>query len=287
MDNLKKRDDSCRVTGIVDFCEQAHLIPASEREWWDAKMPGIVESGVGLESSQNGIYLRADLHRSFDYGIWVPVIKESRMVVHVLRHLNISKQFIGLYHDREMQELVGIDKQCLFARVAYSVLPLLSEFLAGRRLAKGNTLLKINGEVQEWTPEACKTFKSKPRSRIPSPTKRPRLEQDEENGLVVAAKWHKADEDMDRGNNNATTPIPSFANRPRLELVKENGLVVAAKWHEDDEDTDQEKDAFRNEDDPPRGRKRQRSSSWHSICLPKRKRGQPNLAVNYPSPLSS
>lgn len=166
MDDLKFRDVSCRVTGVYDCCEQAHLVPASARDWWDRNMADI--SGFEIESAQNGILLRMDLHRLFDLGAWVPMVKENKMVVHVLRNSDISNQFIQFLHDREMQELIGIDKRCLFARIAYSVLPLLSEFLSARRLAKENTLFKIGDEVKEWTPEACKSFKIKPRSRNPS-----------------------------------------------------------------------------------------------------------------------
>lgn len=203
MDDLKFRDASCRVTGIYDCCEQAHLVPASARDWWDRNMADI--SGFEIESAQNGILLRMDLHRLFDLGAWVPMVKENKMVIHVLRNSDISNQFIQFLHDREMQELIGIDKRCLFARIAYSVLPLLSEFLSARRLAKENTLFKIGDEVKEWTPEACKSFKIKPRSRNPSPTKRPRLEQIEEKGLVVAALWHEDDDDEDKEHDNATT----------------------------------------------------------------------------------
>ena len=71
------------------------------------------------------------------------MVKENKMVVHVLRNSDISNQFIQIFHDREMQEFIGIDKKCLFARIAWSVLPMLSDFLSTRLLAKENTLFKI------------------------------------------------------------------------------------------------------------------------------------------------
>jgi hypothetical protein len=261
MDDLRFRDASCRVTGVNDGCEQAHLVPASEQDWWDRKMATISELRFEIESSQNGLFLRMDLHRIFDRGVWVPMVKKSKMVVHVLRTSHISNQFIDLYHNREMQELVGIDKRCLFARIAYSTVPLVSEFLSARRLAKQDTRVLTGGEVKEWTPEACESFRIKPRSRNPSPTKRTRLEQIEEHGLVVAALWHEDEIDEGEEYDSATTP-----------------------------------DDVCGLNDSPRGRKRQRSSSRYRICLQKRKRSSTtsedhlqrrNLSVDYPSPTSS
>ena len=236
MSDVKFRDASCRVTGVYDGCEQAHLVPASARDWWDGNMAGI--SSFEIESAQNGILLRVDLHRLFDLGAWVPMIKESKIVVHVLRNSDISNQFIEIFHNREMQEFIGIDKKCLFARIAWSLLPMLSDFLSGRRLAKENTLFKIGDETKEWTPDACKLFKIKPRSRNPSPTKRPRLEQVEENGLVVDALWHEDEETEDENHDNAT--------------------IVDSVYN----------------DDSPRGRKRLRSSSRNNIYSQKQKQKQ-------------
>ncbi|KAL9077551.1 MAG: hypothetical protein Q9157_003328 [Trypethelium eluteriae] len=259
MDDLKLRDASCRMTDTYDCCEQAHLVPASARDWWEKNMANI--SGFEIESAQNGMLLRTDLHRLLDSGAWVPMVKEDKMVLHVLRNTSVSNQFIEQYHDREMQPLIGINMRCLFARIAYSVLPMLSEFLSARRLARENTLFKIDGEVKEWTPEACKSFKIKPRSRNPSPTKPPRLEQVEENGLVVSASWHDDHEDEDYDHINS--------------------MAI---------------DGACDDDDSPRGRKRQRSSSRYCNSLPKRVRGLTaskdrhqlhKPLVEYPSPVSS
>jgi hypothetical protein len=40
MNDLQIRDGSCRVTGLYDYCEQAHLVPATERDWWDKNTAG-------------------------------------------------------------------------------------------------------------------------------------------------------------------------------------------------------------------------------------------------------
>ncbi|KAF1815211.1 hypothetical protein P152DRAFT_248752 [Eremomyces bilateralis CBS 781.70] len=131
MEDLKGRDQLCQVSGIIDFCEQAHLVQAGEREWWDSNMGE--SSDLEIQSALNGILLRADLHRSFDAGTWVPMVREGgRLVVYVVRTADVSNQFAALWHNIEMQKLVGVDRRCLFACVAWAVLSLHHKFLAIR-----------------------------------------------------------------------------------------------------------------------------------------------------------
>jgi HNH endonuclease len=197
MEDLKGRDQSCRVSGIVDFCEQAHLIPAGEREWWDSNMGE--SSDLEIQSALNGMLLRADLHRSFDAGTWVPMVREgNRLVLYVVRTADVSNQFAALWHNTEMQNLVGVDRRCLFARVAWAVLSLHHEFLAIRRLASDNLLVRMKGgELKEMAPEVFKKF-SRSRSRNPSPTKRPRLQAlEEDDGIIVTAELSWGEEAWD------------------------------------------------------------------------------------------
>lgn len=194
MEDLKGRDQSCRVSGIIDFCERAHLVPAGEKEWWDSNIGET--SNLEIESALNGILLRADLHQSFDTGTWIPMIIEgSRLVVYVVRTADVSNQFLELWHATEMQQLVGIDRRCLFARVAWAVLSLHHEFLGIRRLASDNLLVRLkDGELKEMAPEVFKQF-SRSRSRKPSPTKRPRLQGlEEQGGVIVATELGWSDE---------------------------------------------------------------------------------------------
>ncbi|KAF2433996.1 hypothetical protein EJ08DRAFT_694026 [Tothia fuscella] len=193
MEDLKGRDKSCRVSGIIDYCEQAHLVPAGEKEWWDSNFG---ESGdLEIESALNGILLQPNIHRSFDAGTWVPMIIEGKLVMYVIRTVDVSNQFQELWHATEMQQLVGIDRRCLFARVAWAVLSLHHEFLAIRRLASDNLLVRMkDGELKEMAPEVFKQF-SRSRSRKPSPTKRPRLQGlEEDGGVIIAAELSWGDE---------------------------------------------------------------------------------------------
>ncbi|KAF2453892.1 hypothetical protein BDY21DRAFT_354436 [Lineolata rhizophorae] len=238
MDDLQRRDVSCRVTGVYDGCEQAHLVPASDQDWWYKNVAGT--SGFEIESALNGIFLRSDLHRLFDAGAWVPMVKENRMVVHVLRDSTVSKQFIEIFHNREMQELIGIDKQCLFARIAYSTFSLLFDFLASRRLANDNTLFKFGDDIAEWSPDACKKwFKAKSRSRNPSPTKRLRV-------------------DRDGGDGDQDTVWCTYG--PNVAVDKGKCLTENERPDNTDRSRSSASDgSYDEEENLPRGRKRRRS----------------------------
>ena len=196
MEDVKGRDKSCRLSAIIDGCDQVHLVPASEREWWDLNMSE--SSDLQIESALNGILLRTDLHRLFDTGTWVPMAMEGKqLVAYVVRTADVSNQFVELWHLREMQNLVGVDRRCLFARVAWATLSLHHEFLAIRRLASENLLVRMkNGELKEMAPEVFKEY-SRSRSRHPSPTKRPRLQALEEDAGVVVAVQLRWDNKVD------------------------------------------------------------------------------------------
>lgn len=207
MEDLKGRDQSCRVSGIIDFCEQAHLVPAGEREWWDSNIGESCD--LEIQPALNEMLLRADLHRSFDAGTWVPMVREGgRLVVYVVRTADVSNQFAALWHNMEMQKLVGVDRRCLFARVAWTVLSLHHEFLAIRRLASDNLLVRMKGgELKEMAPEVFKQF-SRSRSRKPSPTKRPRLQGlEEDDGVIVAAELGWGDEAGDEAGDKAGNDV--------------------------------------------------------------------------------
>ncbi|USP81348.1 hypothetical protein yc1106_08622 [Curvularia clavata] len=167
MEDLESRYQSCRVSGIVDFCEQAHLVSAGERERWDTNMG---ESG--------------------DLEIQLAL---NRMLL----------GFAALWHNVKMQKLVGIDRRYPFARVAWAVLSLRYEFLSIWRLARGNLFLRIKGsELKEMRPDMFKQF-SRSRSRNPSPTKWPRLQAlNEDVGVFIAAELGWGDEAGDEAGND-------------------------------------------------------------------------------------
>ncbi|KAF1995073.1 hypothetical protein P154DRAFT_539077 [Amniculicola lignicola CBS 123094] len=206
IEDVKGRDKSCRLSAVIDGCDQVHLVPAREREWWDFNMGQ--SSDLQIESALNGILLRTDLHQLFDTGTWVPMaMEDQQLVAYVVRTADVSNQFAAIWHQTEMQSLVGVDRRCLFARVAWAVLSLHHGFLAMRRLASENLLVRMkDGELKEMAPEVFKQF-SRSRSKNPSPTKRPRLQAlEEDGGIIVAAElcWdNEADDDDDGGGDEA------------------------------------------------------------------------------------
>ena len=123
--------------------------------------------------------------------------------MYVVRTADVLNQFAARWHNMEMQKLVGVDRRCLFARVAWAVLSLHHEFLAIRRLASDNLLVRMKGgELKEMAIEVFKQF-SRSRSMKPSPTKRPRLQGlEEDGGVIVAAELDWGDEAGNEAGND-------------------------------------------------------------------------------------
>lgn len=146
----------------------------------------------------------------------------QHLVAYVVRTADVSNQFAELWHHTEMQSLVGVDRRCLFARVAWAVLSLHHGFLATRRLASENLLVRMkDGELKEIAPEVFKQF-SRSRSRNPSPTKRPRLQAfKEDGGVIIAAElcWDtEADDDNDGGDGGDDGEVGSDDENGRTDL---------------------------------------------------------------------
>jgi hypothetical protein len=228
MKDLKTRDNSCRLSGVKDFCEAAHLVPNNEKEWWASNM----KFEFDIQSAFNGILLRPDLHQCFDKGGWIPMARrvEGRdvLVAYMLQTKIVSNQFAELWHHVEMHDLIGVDRRCLFARVAYSVLALHDGFLLSRQFARNETTLvrTRSGQLQELS---AAEVQQRGRSHNSSPTKRARF-------AIDGANQCKGDgEDID----------------------KEGGQEREPEW---DEWEDYDHNDY-NETEHERGRKRHRSSS--------------------------
>jgi HNH endonuclease len=174
MNDVQSRDVSCRVSDTIDYCHQAHLVPAKEEDWWSANMR---KTGVRKETAPNEILLRSDLHSAFDAGVWVPMAaKDKKAFVCVLRIAESSKQFAPLWHNVTMQPLIGVDRRCLFARVAWTVLSLHYEFLRSRARAKDTTLVRFAiDDATEMPPKWFNRY-SRSKTRYPTPGIRPRVE---------------------------------------------------------------------------------------------------------------
>ncbi|KAF2668861.1 hypothetical protein BT63DRAFT_287202 [Microthyrium microscopicum] len=110
---------SCRLTGEYEGCVETYLVP-------------------GNENSQNCLMLRQDFATLLRLGVWMPAIKKSTLVAHVLSQVStpnlehrdttdqrmrtcISYTFVNRWHNRAMMSLHGVDKTLLFARMGMCI----------------------------------------------------------------------------------------------------------------------------------------------------------------------
>jgi hypothetical protein len=186
-------------------------------------MPLAPLRGAQATDLANALLLRADLHIAFDQRRFVFVPKgegsEAQNEMSVVMHLlGDSPDYETLYHNRALQGRVAVRPEFLFARLAWSIFPLLEPFLTTglpRRLLVGLTT-DTGPEAQMITPDKCKEFISKAKSRNSSPTKRSRGEgssvggsQAEGEGEVRRKRRRlNLDSDPSHGNKHPITPLP-------------------------------------------------------------------------------
>jgi hypothetical protein len=256
MEDVNARDQSCRVSAIMDGCEQAHLVPAKETEWWDANVScsSSDSNEVEINSALNGVLLRADLHQSMDAAGWVPMaIDGDRLVVYVLQTRAVSTQFAELWHNVELQKLMGVDKRFLFARVAWAVLLLNHRFLTKRQFDRESLLVRWgDGTLNEVPPKAFRKI-SRPGVTHATPATRPKWHGlvEDDNGVIVDANVDWSDEEDD---DQLSLSLPMHPTPNRLVwdgLVEdENGVIIDANvhWeHEEQHDVDSDSDLCRRD----------------------------------------
>ncbi|EGX87738.1 hypothetical protein CCM_09360 [Cordyceps militaris CM01] len=183
---LRQRDGTCRITGCQEGVQTAHVCPRAEEDWYLRN--GMSRYNYGNSDSAHNIanvlLLRADLHIAFDKPGFVFVPKPSisgesqKFVFHCVEP---SPEFGYLYHNRVTQGL-RVSEELLFARLAWSIFPLLSSFLKSkipRRLCLRSS--NDNGRTATGpffaSAEQCEDLLTKGnKSRNASPKKRGRPE---------------------------------------------------------------------------------------------------------------
>lgn len=243
---LQERDRSCRITLHEDECKVAHLVPRAEAAWFDSNMmdeyvnPGDLRA---IDHHGNAILLRADLHHLMDQRTWVPMLKENRFVACTIckpPSQPLSSQFRHLYHNVALQELRGVSKECMFARIAWAAIPLVRQFLQLRQIRwhEKTAVFDNNERVEELTGaqiEAKYNFESSSQSR---------------SGSRRASSTQRAWSDLETATPSAEAD------------TAENGYDIRfCSWNSFDSAYDESSDCEvcqANEDSPPRGRKRQR-----------------------------
>lgn len=184
---LTIRDASCRMSGCTEGTQVAHICPRQEVDWYQRNQMSRYHNSHLTNrldhDTANAMLLRADLHIDFDKPKFVFVPKSdpsaadssTQFVTHLLVE---SNEYEYLYHNRALQGLSQISPEFLFARLAWTALQLLDEFL-GYGLARHLSIAAKDGSSTSVAriiePEECKEYGAKSsRSRNPSPKKRGR-----------------------------------------------------------------------------------------------------------------
>ncbi|KAI9651979.1 MAG: hypothetical protein M1829_001992 [Trizodia sp. TS-e1964] len=183
---VSARDKHCRVSelGGSDYFARAHLVPAAEKDWFDAN--GMDDYNFNQQLSGkyitddvcNAMALRADIHLAFDDKIFCIVPKESKWVV---QFLGQTARLGNKYHNTSIH-LLDVSARFLYARFAWTIFPLLSGFLK-RQSARELRVRNASGEQELKRLELPERIASFPAlnssSRSVSPKKR-RLETTDE-----------------------------------------------------------------------------------------------------------
>ncbi|TKA64736.1 hypothetical protein B0A49_11887 [Cryomyces minteri] len=164
---ILSRDTRCRITNHIEGTECAHLVPRSEKAWFERNMMaryGRMRPGLDfIDNPRNVVLLRSDIHTSFDSkrfafvpkpALAVPSVSVSSdatpsttspptttssatasstarsyaFVTHVFSSPD-PHELTCLYHNVALQTLTGIVPEYLFARFAWTIFPFVSMFL--------------------------------------------------------------------------------------------------------------------------------------------------------------
>jgi len=171
----KQRDGTCRVTNHRESTESAHIIPASEKDWfgvnnmdkysiWDSRRGQEVVNG-----DENVICLREDVHTLWDrmYFSFVPKLTSDDTYAWVVHVHKPSQEMHSLYHNLQLQPLAGIRHEFLLARFAWDIYPSLQGFLQ-RMVARR---LKLPSGVEDVSGIDCKGLCEKQGYGRSSPTR--------------------------------------------------------------------------------------------------------------------
>ncbi|KAK4133998.1 hypothetical protein BT67DRAFT_442514 [Trichocladium antarcticum] len=176
----------CALSNYADGLEGAHLVELKNAQWWNANelddyAASATFSGERINSDANIMFLRADLHRTFDERHYTLVPKRNpdgavRLVVHVFTSTP-SGQLRQLWHNRGVH--ASPIRELLFARFAWTILNpnLTAGFLTPTTGIRH--ILVWDAETGKHTVEtrdrdSCLNIPERLRSR--SPTKRMRMD---------------------------------------------------------------------------------------------------------------
>ena len=175
------RDERCLVSGCRDeqVLQRAHLCPKSSSTWFVQngmseynQFPYLTGDSI-TEDTANAITLRSDIHQAFDSQLFAIVQKKGVWATHFLKPtFDLGRD----YHNVQIAVNKGVSTQFLYARLAWSIFPLVRPFLQWSMPTRRIYVRVGHGEwLKEWlgkTDINTKIFSSV--SGTESPTKRSR-----------------------------------------------------------------------------------------------------------------
>jgi HNH endonuclease len=169
----------CIMTLNEESVEMAHLIPVSQRQWFNMNQMAPYTASTGTDKMKhpmNMIKLRSDIHTIFDAKRFTIVPKKKLLMVHTFSEKAISEVF-RLYHNVPIQQFeAGVE--FLFARFAYTVFEHLRTCLESGEPKKLRLRVGMGMEERDCVGRECAKFAketaSRSTSRSASPKKRQR-----------------------------------------------------------------------------------------------------------------
>ena len=158
----KHRDGTCRVTNHREPTESAHIIPASEKDWFarncmdNYSLSCLKRGQEVVNGDENVILLREDVHTQWDRMCFslVPKLIDGDTWAWTVHVHKPSQELHALYHNLQLQPLTGVRHEYLFARFAWDFFPLLQGFLQRMKQRR----LKLRSGVQDVLGLDCKDF---------------------------------------------------------------------------------------------------------------------------------
>ncbi|CAH0033351.1 unnamed protein product [Clonostachys rhizophaga] len=189
MDDVRNRDQTCRITASLVPNGIAHIIPQAQSEWWQSNSmiayTANPELSTDTRCAENAILLRRDLHKLWDDHRFAIVPKAGKWVIHVLWK-SPSEELEKKYHNLELQPLSGVARHFLFCRFALAILSK-SIFLNQNVTRKLVTLdSEATPHVRSMSANEYRRLFSPARranSRSQSPQKRQRSAQDNDEAM--------------------------------------------------------------------------------------------------------
>ncbi|KAI4189419.1 MAG: hypothetical protein LQ348_003796, partial [Seirophora lacunosa] len=169
------RDPSCLLSGMRDIRERAHICPREESRWFQANgmrrynLNRLLTADARIDDMSNAIAMRSDVHKAYDKRLFVMVPKRNRWTVHFMEP---TFDLGSLYHNMPLNLHTDVSLEHMFSRFAWTIFPLIREFLEQGPLRQVRTQVINGGVPRGFNGNAIsKTFFPRPRSASPKKRK--------------------------------------------------------------------------------------------------------------------